>query len=150
VAAKSDKWLDIGLLILRIGIGLILLYYGSRKLFPVLGGPGFQGQLNTWEVQRNIPRWLGILAIISEFAGGIAFLSGLFTRLAAFGVMCTMATAAFFGISRPGAIDGLGRGDSQVLSQVFYPMTLMFVALAIIFTGAGAFSLDRKLFKKGR
>lgn len=148
MAAKSDKYLDIGLLILRIGIGLIVLYYGSRKLFPILGGPGFQGQLNNWEVSRNIPRWLGILAIISEFAGSIGIMFGLFTRVAAFGIMCTMATAAFFGLSRPGALGGLSRGDSVVLPAVFYPAALMVVALALIFTGAGAMSLDKKIFKR--
>ncbi|MEA2554615.1 MAG: putative oxidoreductase [Fimbriimonadaceae bacterium] len=150
MAAKTDKLLDIGLLILRIGLGLVVLYYGLQKGFGAFNGNGFQGQLDVWEAQRHIPKWLGVLAIISEFAGSIGVIFGLFTRIAAFGIACSMATAAFLGASRAGALAGLWDGDKMVPPTVLYPLALAFMAAALVFTGAGAFSLDRKVFKRGK
>lgn len=147
MAAKGGKGGDAGLLVLRIGLGCILFYYGLQHMFPVFGGSGIQGQLNRWEVQHNIPHWLGVLAAISEFAGSIGVIFGLLTRLAAFGIMCTMATAAFFGITHEGALRGIMHGDNSVLPTVGYPAALMFMAAALVLTGAGAMSLDAKVFK---
>ena len=149
MAAKGDKTLDAGLLVLRIGLGAILFYYGLQHMFPIFGGSGIQGQLNRWEIQHNIPHWLGLLAAISEFAGSVGVIFGLCTRVAAFGIMCTMATAAFFGATHGGAISGILHGDNTVLPTVFYPLALMFMAAALMLTGAGKFSLDAKVFKKG-
>ncbi len=150
MASKGDKTLDIGLLVIRIGLGAILFYYGLRHMFPIFGSSGIQAQLNMWEIQHNIPHWLGILAAVSEFGGSIAVMFGLCTRLAAFGIMCTMATASFFGLIHRGAMSGILHGDNTVLPTVFYPMALMFMAAALILTGAGSMSLDAKVFKKGK
>lgn len=150
MASKADKFTDIGLLILRIGLGTVLLYYGLQKAFGVFGGMGFQNTLHVFQVSNGIPRWLASMAIIAEFAGSIGILFGLFTRVAAFGVMCTMATAAYFGYSRPDGLSGLIRGNPSIPPMTLYPTALCFVAAALIFTGAGAFSLDAKVFRRGR
>jgi uncharacterized membrane protein YphA (DoxX/SURF4 family) len=41
-------------------------------------------------------------------------------------------------------------GDHSAPPAILYPMGLMFMAMSLIFTGAGALSIDRKLFKKGK
>lgn len=35
--------IDLGLLILRVVVGLVLIGHGSQKLFGWFGGPGFKG-----------------------------------------------------------------------------------------------------------
>ena len=60
-----------GLLVLRLGLGLILIYYGSQKVFGAFGGRGFDTTLTIWNETRGIPVWLGVLAVFSEFAGSI-------------------------------------------------------------------------------
>lgn len=149
MAVKAEKWNDIGLLILRIGLGLVLLYYGSQKVLGVFGGSGFQAQLSKWEIERGIPTWLGILAITSEFAGSIAVMLGLLTRVAAFGMLCTMLTAAWFNLNRPGMAQDLLSGGSDA-NRFGFPFALACMAASLMLTGAGAYSIDRKLFKKGR
>lgn len=150
MAAKTEKLTDVGLLVNRLGLGLIVLYYGSQMALGVFGGDGFQAQLVSFEENLGAPRWLGALAIISAFAGSIGILLGLFTRLSAFGICCTMAVATYTGLSRPGSADALVSGDMSTLPQFYYPMALAFMALAITLTGAGSFSIDKKLFGKGR
>jgi putative oxidoreductase len=152
VAAKKDSTTDIGILVLRIGLALIILYYGSQKVFgPVpFGGRGIQGTLDVWEQVRGIPQWLGIMGIISEFAGGIAILLGLFSRVAGAGIACTMATATFLEFTKPGAAAALTQGQNTVVATYGHPFALMFMALSIVFLGSGRFSLDKRFFGKGR
>jgi putative oxidoreductase len=114
VASKADKFTDIGLLILRLGLGMVVLYYGLQKAFNVFGGMGFQQTMHVFELSKGIPRWLTAFAIIAEFAGSMGILFGLFTRVAAFGLMCTMATAAYFGYSRPDGLSGLVNGNPSI------------------------------------
>lgn len=141
---------DIGLLVLRIGLGGVLLYYGLQKAFGAFNGQGFQNQLDFFQERFGFPRWLGTLAIVSEFGGSIAVLLGLFTRVAAFGMMCTMAVAAFEGAQRAGMLSGLATGDRAAPPAIFYPLALMFMAMSLLLTGPGALSLDAKIFKRGK
>ena len=147
MAIKEDKLRDIGLLVLRLGLGGILIYYGLQKAFGAFDGNGFQLQLQSFE-ERGFPRWLGSLAILSEFGGSIAVMIGLLTRIGAFGIMCTMAVAAFTGVNRPGVLEGIWSGVRGAPQPVFYPLALMFMAAAVLLTGPGSISLDSKIFKK--
>jgi len=150
VAIKGDKLQDVGLLVLRIGLGGVLIYYGCQKAFGAFGGGGFQGTLNFFQDSLGAPRWLGTLAILSELGGSVAVILGLFTRLAAFGMMCTMGVAAFSGFTRAGVVSGLMHGDHTAPAFTLYPTALMFMAFALVLTGAGGLSLDAKIFKRGK
>ena len=130
---KRDKVNDFGLLMLRIFLASILAYYGSQKMFGLFGGEGIQGTISAFEKQ-GFPQWLTMMAIVAESAGSLAVLLGLLTRLAAFGIACTMATASY----------------EMLMMHMHYPdahlpLALCGIALALIFTGAGTFSLDYML-----
>ena len=147
---NSDKLQDVGLLILRLGLGLVVLYYGLQMAFGAFGGHGFQAQLTIFEVEKNIPRWLGIMAIVALSAGSFGIIFGLLTRLAAFGLACTMWGATYFGFGHNGGFYGLQTGNPSLPSYTLYPAALAFMATALIFTGSGAFALDPKVFKRGK
>lgn len=128
---SRDKLSDFGLLLLRIFLFAILIFYGSQKVFGAFGGMGFAGTLSAFHQEHGFPTWLTTLAVVSEFAGSIGVLIGLLTRLASLGIVCTMATASYEMFS--------GKGSYMAMHL---PLALCGMALALLFTGAGQFSAD--------
>ncbi|HZH97558.1 MAG TPA: DoxX family protein, partial [Fimbriimonadaceae bacterium] len=93
-----------------------------------------------FQSKRSIPPLFGYLAVIAEFFGGLGVALGLLTRVAAFGIACTMAVAAYVHISS---------GDP--FKNFELPLVLFGMAVALMFIGAGRMSLDKVFFgKKGK
>ena len=69
----------LGLLAIRIGLGVELLVHGWPKIKNPAGTAGFMGQMG----MKPAKFWAWILALV-EFLGGIGLLLGLLTRPAAF------------------------------------------------------------------
>ncbi len=69
----------LGLLAIRIGLGVELLVHGWPKIKNPAGTAGFMAQMG----MRPAKFWAWILALV-EFLGGIGLLLGLLTRPAAF------------------------------------------------------------------
>src|SRR6202171_2442040 len=84
----------LGLLILRLGIGLILTAHGAQKLFGVWGGPG----MTKWAQSVQRPRirqaqpWAGVAAL-SEFGGGLLLAFGLLSPLGSLAIAGAMLVA---------------------------------------------------------
>ena len=135
---NRNKVSDFGLLLLRIFLAGILVYYGSQKMFGLFGGEGIQGTISAFEKQ-GFPQWLTMMAIIAESAGSVAVFLGLLTRLAAFGIACTMGTASYEML-----VMHMNYKDAHL------PLALCGMALAIVFTGAGTFSMDYVLTRGKR
>ena len=151
---KNNPRVDWAVLILRLSIGLIALYYGSQKALGAFGGPGIHGTVSFMESQFHIPPVFAILAICGEFLGGLGMIFGALTQVAAFGFACVMAVATYENWSRNHISDVLfGHPGTEVASQAFYTVALLTGAIAIMILGGGSFSIDSKLFagrkKKG-
>lgn len=145
---KGNSRLDAGVLILRIGIGLIFVFYGSQKMFPIFGGAGYVKTVEAF-IASGIPPVFAHLAIVAEFFGGLGVLVGLLTPIAAFGLASTMAVAAFKGF-QGGALDAIAKGGNPANSyQFFFPFALFVISLAIMVMGPGKYSLDGKYFRRG-
>ncbi|MEZ4873911.1 MAG: DoxX family protein [Flavobacteriaceae bacterium] len=122
------KNIDIGLLILRIGVCVLMLTHGFPKLMSLIQG-------NTAVV--GDPIGVGslissILVIIGEVICPVLVLIGLKTRLAAIPTIITMAVAAFM----IHANDPIGKKELALLYLT------AFIAFALM--GAGRFSVDKK------
>jgi len=134
---KLDKYRDNGLLILRIGIGIMFIWHGFAKL-----SRGPESWIILGEALSTIgidfaPKFMGFIAAISEFGGGILLILGLFTRPACFFLLCTMLVATFMHLSN---------GDPR---QIFsHPLELAILFFSLLFIGPGKFSLDEMLSKK--
>ena len=129
-----NKHRHIGLLVLRIGIGLMFMVHGAPKL---LGGVEKWGQLGAAMAALGIefaPAFWGFMAAISEFFGGVCLILGVVFRPACILLTITMLVAAISHLSRG---DGLG-GASHAIE-------LGIVFLSLILIGAGKYSLDEKL-----
>ena len=130
----SPAAVDLGLLVLRVGVGLPLaLAHGLRKLPP---SPGFVE--TTGALGFPVPGLFAWAAALSEFAGGLLLAAGLLTRPAAFFVVATLSVAFF------GQHAGDSFGDRERALLYIIP------ALALIVTGAGRYALDAVLARGRR
>lgn len=132
VAPPSARSQDLGLLVLRLGVGLPLaLAHGLGKLPP---SDGFVD--GTAALGFPLPVVFAWAAALAEFVGGLLVAAGLLTRPASAFVAVTMAVAVF------GAHAGDPFGDRE--------MALLYgvAALALVGLDAGRFSLDALLARR--
>jgi putative oxidoreductase len=134
---KLDRHRDKGLLILRVGIGIMFMCHGFPKLSA---GPEVWTKLGGGLSAMGInfaPTFMGFMAAISEFGGGLLLVLGLFTRPACFFLLGTMAVATLM---------HLKSGDPFVKYSHALESTILFFSL--LFIGPGKISLDEALSKK--
>lgn len=133
-----EKYKDAGILILRVGIGFAFIFtHGWGKIF---GGPELWTKLGGSMANLGItfaPTFWGFMAAFAEFGGGILLVLGLFTRPTAAFMAFTMLVAF---VQHTSKLDPWARA--------IYPMELFSVFMALVFIGAGKFSLDYFLFQK--
>ena len=125
--SASRRQLDVGLAALRIGVATIFIRHGAQKLFG-FGLAGVTGAFGHMGVP--LPGLFGPLIAFLEFFGGIALLFGLLTRLVALGFVCDMLGAIFIVLFKNG------------FSHYELEFTLLMASIALVFTGAGAWSVD--------
>lgn len=136
----SGRYQHTGLLILRIGIGIIYMYiHGMPKLF---GGPeawAEYGQAMQHVGIEVLPTAWGFLAAFAEFVGGLAVILGLYFIPAVVLLFITMVVAATMHLST---------GDS--LGVASHSMKMAVVFFSLFFIGPGKYSLDRLWRSKRR
>jgi putative oxidoreductase len=125
---------DLGLLILRGGIGAMIAYHGYPK-FPIQ--PSFvEGVAN---MGFPAPTFFAWAAALTELGGGILIAIGLLTRPAGLAVAFNMAVAAFVAL-RSSPFFAMGDGPAKEMA-VLYLLPALFIGIV----GAGRFSVDRLL-----
>ncbi len=126
---------DLGLLLMRVGIGLIFIRHGLPKIMA-----GKEDWLWLGGAMKNFgitfaPLFWGFLAACAESLGGIFLTIGFCTRAAVFFMACVMLVATVMHINK---------GDSW--GHTSYPLSLLIVFLSIFISGAGRYSLDAFLW----
>lgn len=119
----------------RIVVGLLFACHGAASLFGVLGGTSGSGGT------IDAGTWPGWYAAVIQLVGGSLVLLGLGTRAAAFVASGSMAYA-YFKVHQPEALWPMENGGEA--SAMFCWAMLLFV-----FTGSGAFGLDRLFAGRG-
>ena len=128
----------IGLLILRLFVGLTLAVHGAQKLFGWFGGYGLAGtggfleQLGFFPGKRH-----ALFAGLAELSGGALLALGLATPLAATLIISVMFVAI--------ATIHLKHGFFNQNQGYEYNLTLALVALSFAIIGAGPISVDAAL-----
>ena len=133
-------------LITRLTLGLVMFPHGAQKVLGWFGGYGFSGTMNFFTGQMHIPALFAFLAIAAEFAGSIALIIGLFSRVAAFGIAVNMIVATL----TVHAANGLFMNwfGNQKGEGFEYHLLAIGLALVVILHGAGKWSIDRLLTRR--
>ena len=122
-----DRLQPLGLLALRLVLGVIMIGHGYPKVF---GGLSHHVQMVG---SLGLPGWLAYFSAAAEFLGGILIIAGLWTRCAALAILINMTVA----IAKVHWKNGLlGNGGYQ------FPLALAAIGFALIFLGAGPIALD--------
>lgn len=123
------KSTNLGLLILRVSLGLsMLLLHGRGKLL------NFSGTAEKMAGIYGLPGNVNAgLAIFAEVVCAALLVAGFLTRFAALMLSITMATAFF--MAHKGALSGPGSGELALVYLIGF--------LAILFAGPGRTSVDR-------
>ncbi len=133
---------DLGLMVLRVLVGLVLAGHGSQKLLGWFGGPGLTGASGLMEKLGFRPgRFWALLASGSEFGGGLLLALGLLTPLAAAALVAAMLIAVTKAHGKAGFWSTRGGFE--------YPLTLLVVSAVIGLVGAGKYSFDALLTHAG-
>ena len=122
---KLDRYSPYALAALRIATALIFIPHGTQKLFGFPAPPA-----------SGLPPVLSLLGIgaVLELVGGLFILIGLWTRPVAFILAGDMAVAYWWFHFPRNFYPVLNGGDASIL--------YCFVFLLLVFTGAGALSVD--------
>lgn len=125
----------LGLLIIRLVIGLSFVAHGSQKVFGWFGGYGPKGTGGFFDSIGIKPGVLmAVLAGLAEIAGGLLFAAGLWTPLGAALIALTMLVAI---------IKVHGKNGYWATSNGYeYNLTLIAIAVGVALIGAGEYSLD--------
>lgn len=130
--------MDVGVLILRIVVGLLFVGHGTQKLLGWFGGKGLAGHTARMDRLGIHPaRFWAWVNALGEFLGGLAFTIGLLTPLAAAALIGSMLVA----IAKVHWPKGLWNANGGVE----WPLVLATVAFVVGLTGPGLYSLDHAL-----
>ncbi|MFH2138767.1 MAG: DoxX family protein [Candidatus Omnitrophota bacterium] len=136
-ANVGDKYRDAGLLILRVGLGIMFIIHGWPK---ILAGPEQWAGLGKAMANLGItfaPAFWGFMAAFSEMVGGICLITGFMLKSACVLLSVTMTVAAIFHFKN---------GDG--FAGASHAIELGIVFLSFILIGAGKYSLSLKKKKK--
>ncbi|MEH7419507.1 DoxX family protein [Neobacillus drentensis] len=131
--------LGIGLLLIRLVIGLSFMAHGAQKLFGSFDGGGikvFGEHFEKLGIKPGVT--MALLAGLSEFIGGALFTLGLLTPLAGIVIAGSMVVA-ILKVHGPNGY-WLTKGGYE------YCLAILVVAIGVALTGAGQYSLDAVLF----
>lgn len=148
---SRDTAVSFGLLILRLGIAGYMITHGWGKVQMVRGG-----QFEMFGDPIGIgPVASLVLVAIAEFLCAILVVIGLGTRVAAIPVVITMGVAAFVAHgtdpwTMTEAAMRFMSGASQSWASKQPALSFLFVFLALVFTGAGKFSIDALITSRWR
>jgi len=134
------KAIHTGLLILRIGIGIMFMIHGVPKL---LGGPETWAKLGGAMSNFGIdvaPTFWGLMAAIAEAIGGLCLITGFLFRPAALMMAATMLVAMFMHYSN---------GDPFV-PKVSYPLEMMILFVSLFIAGPGNFTISEIFNRDGQ
>jgi putative oxidoreductase len=124
---------DLGLLILRVGIGVMFICHGIPKL---LGGPeGWEGLAQfalPFLPGGYLAMAFGFAAMAAELAGGLLLALGKYHRTACLALAATMAVAFSTKIE---SVTGIG----DFAKNAGWPLELLIVFVALFFIGPGRY-----------
>jgi putative oxidoreductase len=128
---------ELVLLVLRIGLGLIFVGHGLQKVFAVFSGPGikgFSGMLSSLGFSPAL--FWAYIAAYTELIGGLLLILGILTRTASLLIFILMIVATFK--------VHLFKGFFLSSGGFEYNLLIICVCIALMLLGPGKFSIFNK------
>ncbi len=139
---------DVALLVLRILLGVVFFPHGMQKLTTMFGGYGFEGTMGFF-TGNGVPAVFAFLAIMAEGLGWLGLITGLLTRVAAFGISMNMAVAVYmihwhngFFMNWVGAMTSEGKPAGEGFE---YHLLVIAIGIALMIRGGGKWSIDKAI-----
>lgn len=136
---------DTATLILRVLLGVVFFPHGMQKLLGWFGGYGFSGTFDMFTTKMAIPAIFAFLAIIAEGLGSLGLITGLLTRVAAFGIAVEMAVAVYMLHWQNGFF--MNWFGNQKGEGFEYHLLVIAIGIALVIKGGGKWSIDRVIAK---
>jgi len=130
-----DSLQPLGLLVLRLTLGLIFFTHGYPKLAHSSAG------MQEFFVQHGLPGYFVFVSGVLEVFGGILLALGLFTRGAALLLAIEMGVAIWKVHSSGGYL---------AVHNYEFPLAMLAGSFALATVGAGLISIDHPLLERGR
>ena len=129
---------DCALLVARIVLAWVFIYYGGGKLFGWFNGPGIHGTSIYFSQSAHLHPggFFAVLGGVIEFGGGVALALGLFSRLAGIALFGDMVMAMIT-VTWATGINSQSMPPGYQLN-----LALAVLALVVALLGSGRFSLD--------
>ncbi|SFJ15218.1 putative oxidoreductase [Paenibacillus sp. UNC496MF] len=126
--------MDLGLLLIRIVIGLLFVGHGAQKLFGWFGGYGPKGT-GGWMESVGIKPGVAMAVVsgLMELVGGLLFGAGLLTTVGAVLIALTMLGA----IAKVHGKNGIW----STANGYEYPLVVLVVVIGVALAGAGSYSI---------
>ena len=138
---------DITLLLTRIFVGGIVFAHGAQKVFGWFAGYGFHATTDYFVETIGLPYVIAVLIILAESIGMIVLALGLFSRILSASVILIMLGAIFTEHGQFGFF--MNWSGSQAGEGFEFHLAIIALATVIMLQGAGFYSLDSYLLRKG-
>lgn len=136
VFSTLGNYKNFGLLIIRIGLGIMFIYHGVPKL---------TGGVKTWEMLGHAtssvgihfwPVVWGLLAALVEAVGGFLLIIGLAFRPVCLLLLIELIVAALMSFHQPGSEGGIMAASHAIEDAIIFA--------GLLFLGPGKYSADKK------
>lgn len=131
---------DLGLLLLRVGFGIILVAHGLQNAFGLFNGPGISRYRDLLEsAGYQHPQVLAYVGSLTELVAGVLLVLGLLTPLAAAAALGTLINVWFVAdLASPGFHFFVADKGQE------YEMALVLLGAVVALVGPGRYSMDRR------
>jgi putative oxidoreductase len=132
----------------RLVLAAVIGAHGAQKLLGAFGGWGFDGTVHWFTQDLGAPWLVAVLVILSDSLGMLALAAGFLTRFVAAGAALTMLGAIVLVHAQNGFFmnwAGAPHGEGYELH-----LLALALALPLVVTGGGAWSLDGILARRYR
>ena len=131
--SNLGNYKNTGLLIIRVGLGIMFIYHGYPKLIGGVKSWEHLGESMKYVGIHFLPVVWGLLAALTELMGGFLLIIGLAFRPICILLFINMAVAALMHVRTGG---GLGEAAHAIEDAVVFA--------GLIFIGPGRYSVDKK------
>jgi putative oxidoreductase len=142
IFSTTDSW---AILILRAGLGLLILPHGLQKAFGLFGGHGFTGTMEYFTDYIKLPWFLGLFIILIELVGSLSLIVGFATRFWSLAMIALMMGTIFTVHSPFGFF--MNWGGNSGGEGYEYHLAIILLSLILFINGGGRSSLDSRIAK---